>query len=711
MPTQKSGREQFVGKSQNTRDVKKLELEIKKLNRELNLLNSIIERSKATEAAKTNINLMISEEKVKQQKYMNLLLENSPDIILLFDKSGRFAYCTDAFLRRANIENFGFIGGLHWTEIFKDFCDEQWINRFSEQFNLIIKEKKSVILNEVADIGKRGDPRNYTINLTPMMGEDGSPEGAMALFHDFTDMLKAKEAAEAASTAKSDFLANMSHEMRTPMNAIIGMTGIAKSSTEIAKKDYCLNKIDDASTHLLGVINDILDMSKIEANKFELSYTEFIFDKMIRKVNNVIEFRMDEKKLEFSIHVDTDVPTSIISDEQRLTQVLANLLSNAVKFTPEGGKIYLDVKLLENSDNDCIMQISVTDTGIGIPDDKKDKLFHSFEQADSGISRKFGGTGLGLAISKSIVEKMGGKIWVESELYSGSKFIFNIKVKKGSLSDSTALLSGINWKNLRALVVDDSEDVREFFENFAENLGFHCDTAESGIKACEIISKQQEAYNIVFVDWQMPEMDGIELSKWINKYYKNRNSVVIMISSTEWRNIEDNARQAGVNKFIPKPLLSSFIVETINECIGHGDNVENDFESVGDEDNFENFKILLAEDIEINREIVLALLSTTGAAIDIAQDGEQVVEMFIRSPQDYDIILMDIHMPKMNGYEATAKIRSSDAVNATTIPIVAMTANVFKEDIERCMDAGMNDHVGKPIEVEQLFLKLRKYLK
>jgi len=406
-----------------------------------------------------------------------------------------------------------------------------------------------------------------------------------------------------ASKAKGNFLANMSHEMRTPMNAIIGMTAIGKNSGDIKKKDYAFEKIENASSHLLGVINDILDMSKIEANKLELSPVTYCFEKMLQNVVNVISFRIDERHQAFTVNIDEKIPRFLVGDEQRLTQVITNLLTNAVKFTPERGSIRLDAKLVEeenslySSENELhTIQIEVVDSGIGISPDQQKRLFSSFEQADSGTSRKFGGTGLGLAISRSIVEMMGGRIWIKSELGAGSTFAFTVKVQKGNDS--------------------------------------HTD-------------------------------------------------------------------EQGIN------------------------------ESESETDNFEDFTMLLAEDVEINREIVITLLEPTNLNIEWAGNGKEAVEKFAHAPGRYDMIFMDVQMPEMDGYEATRKIRALEGEThyitgssghfehpaenpveiPTEIPIVAMTANVFREDVEKCLAAGMNDHVGKPLVLNDVLGKLRKYLK
>ncbi|MDR2537279.1 MAG: response regulator [Treponema sp.] len=525
----------------------------------------------------------------------------------------------------------------------------------------------------------------------------------------------AVKAAEAASRAKSDFLANMSHEIRTPMNAIIGMTFIGKRSSDMEQKDYCLAKIENASHHLLGIINDILDMSKIEANKFELSPTEFNFEKMLQQAVNVINFRVDEKQQKFSVHIDKAIPRTLVGDEQRLAQVITNLLGNAVKFTPEHGTISIETRFVKEENSLCTLEIAVSDTGIGISEEQQSRLFSSFQQAESSTSRKFGGTGLGLAISKRIVEMMGGKIWIESETGKGSRFIFTVQAGRGTEERHSMLNPKISWSNIRVLVVDDDFEVREYFREIAQRFNISCDSAADGMEALELI-KQRGAYNIYFIDWKMPGMDGIELTQKI-KERRPLDSVVIMISATEWSVIEAEAKSKGVDKFLSKPLFPSTIADVINECLGvntlREEKSEPELEGI-----FKGYRLLLAEDVEINREIVLTLLEPTLLEVDCAENGVEAVRMFRGNPEKYDIIFMDMQMPEMDGYEATRQIRAieefcrKDKPECTVgIPIIAMTANVFREDIEKCLKAGMNDHIGKPLDFENVLSKLHKYLR
>ena len=526
----------------------------------------------------------------------------------------------------------------------------------------------------------------------------------------FLRMLSKKQvAAEAASVAKSAFLANMSHEIRTPMNAIIGMTTIGHSATDISRKDYSFNKIEDASKHLLGLINDILDMSKIESGKFELSPNEFNFENMLRKIVGVIIFRIDEKNQKIDVQIDHDIPKTLIGDDQRLAQVITNLLGNAIKFTPENGSINLGARFIEEKNGMCAIQFSVRDTGIGISPEQQANLFVSFQQAESDITRKYGGTGLGLAISKSIVKMMGGDIWVESELGEGSEFKFTVNLKRGEDKKGQILDPGKNIKNVRILVVDDDEHVLLYFREMMREMKINCDVADSGESALEAVEKNGQ-YDIYFVDWKLPGIDGVELARRLKVRQETpEKSVVIMISAAQWTVIEKEAKKAGIDKFISKPLFMSSIMDSINECVGVDPEQAEDM-SDDDIGIFRDHRILLAEDVEINRDIVLALLEPTCLEIECAVNGKEAVRMFTESPDRYEMIFMDLHMPEMDGLEATRRIRALDIPEAGAIPIIAMTANVFKEDIERCIKAGMNGHIGKPLDIDDVIKMLKQHL-
>ncbi|MCL2717680.1 MAG: response regulator [Lachnospiraceae bacterium] len=522
-----------------------------------------------------------------------------------------------------------------------------------------------------------------------------------------SELAEAFEQVTAASKAKSDFLSSMSHEMRTPMNAIIGMTAIGKKAANIEEKDYALGKIGEASSHLLGVINDILDMAKIEANKLELVPIEYNFERMMQKVIAVTSFRLDEKEQTLSIHLDDKIPRFVVGDDQRLTQIITNLMANAVKFTPEGGKVSLTASLIAETDTDCEIKIEVTDSGIGISPEQQERLFQAFEQAESGTSREYGGTGLGLTITKSLVELMGGTIWIDSEIKKGAKFSFTVKLKRGVSNPRSLLAPGVNWETMRILAVDDMPEVREQFLDMFSLLDIKCDVASDGLDACRIID-EQGGYDIYFIDWRMPKMDGIELTRKIKSRNDGRPSVIIMITAMDWEQVKDEATAAGVDKHMLKPLSSSVIIDCVNECLGKACRKIKE-KYIGGE--FAGKQILLAEDVEINREILISLLEDTGISIDCAENGKQALKMVEAAPTKYDLIFMDVQMPKMDGHEATRRIRALPALQGVTLPIIATTANVFKSDIEDCIAAGMDGHIGKPLDIDKVLEVLRRYLR
>ena len=526
-----------------------------------------------------------ADEKFKLQQYVNLFLDNCQDIILLFDIDGRVVFTSKSFIYHNNIQDTCVIKNKFFHELFSPFVSNEFLHKMNDFFYKSTVEKLSSYVQQEIAFGKNEIPRHYGIQVTPMLDENAVVVGTMLFFHDMTENINAqhaaeyaRELAEQATQAKSEFLARMSHEMRTPMSAIIGMTAIAKKSNDSDRMLYCLDKIDNASRHLLGVINDILDMAKIEADKFELSPVVFNFTSLVDRVVSIIAFRIEEKKQTLLVDIDEKIPSSILGDEQQLSQVLINLLSNAVKFTPEQGEVSLAARLMAIHDGACVIRFIVKDTGIGISEEQQKRLFISFNQADGSFSRKFGGTGLGLTISKRIVNLMGGDIWIESELGQGASFIFDIHVRMGqSLAQA---LTG--------------------------------ETPQQGL--------------------------------------------------------------------VPRGKP------------------------------FTGRRVLVAEDIDINREIIAAFLEELGVETVFAVDGMEAVEKFLAAPHEYDMILMDIHMPGMDGYEATGRIRSSGLPGAETIPIIAMTANVFREHIDHCLASGMDGHLGKPIDVDALATELKKYL-
>ena len=640
---------------------------------------------------------------------MSAIVENALNYISCIDTDGNFTYINPAMLE---------ITGYSREELLKNSSKILTKDNDYEELKntALLKLKNDGYYTDEKIITTKSGAKLSMLRSLFYLDKARTEIGCVAT--DVTDIhrlegeiIKAKEDAEKASMAKGEFLARMSHEIRTPISAIMGMTTIAKNASDVGKKNYCLDKIDIASMHLLGLINDILDMSKIEANKLELAENEFNLEQMIENIVSVVSFRIEQKQQNLIINISRSIPNNIIADEMRLNQVLINLLTNAAKFTPEFGTIKINISKVAQEGSFLTLKFEVHDNGIGISKEHQEKLFNSFEQADGSISRQFGGTGLGLAISKRIVDLMRGNIRVESELNKGSKFIFTVKVLKGAKSGETKIDPGINLENMRLLAVDDAKEIRDFFVELMGKFGIKCDVAPGGIEALELVKKN--AYNIIFIDWMMPGIDGIELAHLIKKE-NPRNCIIIMISTAKWFEIEEKAEEAGVDKFVGKPLFPSALINIINESFSGGvmlnlKNVANGM-PVDKKPNYEDKFILVAEDTEINREIIKAFLQSTKVKIDFAVNGAEAVEMFKANPDKYGLILMDVQMPKVDGLEATKIIRALDIKRAKTIPIIALTANVFNEDIHECLAAGMNSHIGKPIDMNSMFVTLKKYM-
>ena len=582
-----------------------LERENRKLNREITHLKNAVAQEKIAYTTVLNQQKASTFIYRERERYLALLLANSPSIILFFNSTGRMEFCTEYFINKAGFKNTAEVFGHTFTEILSCFPANP---ANTASYEKLLEYSKSVTDAPVSFeiplcLNQEGEEEEFAGLLVPMKDEKkiGKEKyengGLMLMLHDVTALKRSREEALAANHAKSAFLANMSHEIRTPMNAIIGMTSIGKETKELNRKDYALEKISDASAHLLGVINDILDISKIESGKLELYLVNFNFVQMINRVLSVVTVKIQDNKQKFTVNIDPKIPKFLFGDDQHLAQVITNILSNAAKFTPENGNIDFKIDLLDintdtEAENDkCVIKVSVRDSGIGMTKQEQSKLFNIFQQAQAGTSRKYGGSGLGLAISKRLLELMDGEIWVESEPEKGSCFMF------------TAML-GIP-KNIKTT------------DDFVESI-------------------------------------------------KHENALRI---------------NAGENK-------------------------DEDYRS-----DFSGKTIMIVDDMDINLEIAEALLEPSNITIETAMSGKKSVEMFVENPEKYDMIIMDMQMPEIDGLQATRLIRESGVARAAEIPIIAMTANVFKEDIEKCIAAGMNGHLGKPIIIGDIMRALSRYIK
>lgn len=509
--------------------------------------------------------------------------------------------------------------------------------------------------------------------------------------------------ADKASTAKSQFLSRMSHEIRTPMNAIVGLTEIAKNYKEDSEKigDY-LRKIGVSSKVLLNIINDVLDMSAIEGNKLKIQNSKFDLKQVLNGISTIYYPQCEAKGITFEMAID--VKNEILKgDSLRVNQILLNLVSNAYKFTEAGGTIRIYVKEISQKNKAAFIRFTVSDTGCGMTEDMKNRLFKPFEQESANTAQRHGGSGLGLSIAKNLVELMHGAVKVESEKGKGTTFTVDLPfeiVKDKTEVDREAL------RVLHILVVDDDEEAREYTSIVLKRIGMKFDSAESGERAMDMISgaeKEGHPYDVCLIDWKMPGMDGVELINKIRGMEKKKTKIII-VSAYDLNEVEDDARKAGADYFVTKPLFQSTIFNVLM-TLSHGE-LKKDTAKPKEYD-FTGHRVLLAEDNELNAEIATTILELVHMEADRAEDGQKVVDMFREKPEGYyDAILMDVQMPAMDGYEAAKTIRSIEIPWAKTIPIYAMTANAFTEDVAEALSSGMNGHIAKPIDTEILYSTL-----
>ena len=515
---------------------------------------------------------------------------------------------------------------------------------------------------------------------------------------------EASELAEKASRAKSEFLANMSHDIRTPMNAIIGLTKIANYDADNPSKmrEY-LYKIETSSHLLLDLINDILDMSAIERGKMKINAEPFNFKQLLSDVVTVFYQQSKQKGISFKLNMYSVTEEMLIGDQLRINQIIMNLLSNAIKFTPAGGTIEFKVTQKEHTEDKVTMRFEVRDTGCGMNENMLKRIFQPFEQQDSSITRKFGGSGLGLSIIKKLIDMMGGEIKVTSKVNEGSNFVVELPLTIPAEQD----VQHESFSNLRVLIVDDDEDACKYCGTLLGQLGVRYEYVLDGEAALEALGEAEEKddpYKLVIVDWQMQGMDGVAVTRSIREIFGN-DSVVVIASAYDLDEIESEGIEAGANYFMMKPLFQSSLLTVLNNAMGHHEKAANQIS----EHDFSGHRVLIAEDVALNMEVAVKMLNLVGIEACCAENGREAVELYEKSDEHYfDCILMDVNMPEMNGLEAARRIRMSGKSDAKKIPIYAMTANVFADDIKAVRESGMNGHIAKPVDVNVLYNTLKQ---
>jgi len=652
------------------------------------------------------------EERVAAQvQFQQLLIDTIPIPVFYKDSQGRYLGMNAAFervfdVRREQLLGTTVLDGAHLPPDLRQ--------QFQDDADAALHGSEP-LHREVAMPYADGQLHHTLYWLQGFRRNDGSAGGVIGTFVDISerqraeeDLRRAKELAEEATALKSNFLANMSHEIRTPMNAIIGMSHLAlKSGLNPRQHDY-VGKIEQAGQHLMGVINDILDFSRVEAGKLHIDPRPFVLEQVLAGVIDVVSHKASAQGLELICDVAPDVPPNLVGDALRIGQILINYANNATKFT-EQGDIGIVVRVQAQEGEQVLLRFEVRDTGIGLAPEQMERLFQSFQQADTSTTRRYGGTGLGLAICKSLAELMGGEVGVRSTLGQGSTFWFTVPLQRGA--PARELLPTPDLRGLRVLVVDDNAHAATVLAEMLQSMRFEVRQAHSGAEALAALQQaagQQQGFDLVVLDWQMPGMDGLELGRRIGELNLPQLPHRVMVTAFGREDVLRSAQRQGIEEVLIKPVSASVMFDTLMQVLGQGQAPEAPGRSLPVQTGpaLRGARVLVVEDNELNRQVARELLQEAGVLVDLATNGQEGADLAGR--RDYDLVLMDMQMPVMDGLQATRLLRANPRL--ADLPIVAMTANAMEADRQRCLEAGMNDHLAKPIVPERLWATLQRWI-
>lgn len=699
----------------------------------------------AEREAEEAANRVKQEEMEKQLELQNELLsqkaqgEQQSSLITALSSDYRSVYLISldknrgvCYRSRTDLHGFKTGDEFDYIEAVTDYCNTYVCEPYREDFLKFIQTKNireglkdHYVISYKYMINVDGEESWEAVKFAgvrhPEDRDDGVIHSVGACFVDVDDetrealrqnevLTDALNTAEEANKAKTAFLSNMSHEIRTPMNAIIGLDTIALSDAETPEKTKgYLRQIGDSAEHLLGLINDILDMSRIESGRINIENEEFSFSKLLESINTMMVGQCKDKGVEYQCRINGSIDDNYIGDMMKLRQVLINILGNAVKFTPAGGTVDFLVERTAKYENRSTLQFTIKDTGIGMSKEFLPKLFDAFAQEDSSTTTKYGSSGLGMAITKNIVELMNGEIKVDSEKGKGSTFIVTVTLMNAADHEEVKEYE-VKPGEMSVLVVDDDPIACEHAKLVLGEVGIAAETALSGEEAIEMVkikNARRELFNLILVDLKMPGMDGVETSRRIREITSDRSAIIILTAYC-WDDVLDEAMEAGVDSFISKPLFATSVLEEFKAAMTRKGIASDDNEGA----DLAGRHILVAEDMDINAQIMMMVLKARDMDADLAVNGKIAVEMFeSHEPGYYDAILMDMRMPEMDGLEATRRIRALDRPDAAEIPIIAFTANAFDEDVQRSLQAGLNAHLSKPVHPESLYKTLESLIK